>query len=217
MTIDEFKNKYKPESAVGWEYIDKQLSKIYGQQIPRHFRPHVSYIMGGNDPLDGTSIYDNNNQTFHRHLISYGMSELYYNEESVGKEFSKYGFEFTFRVAPFEEDKDEPFWAQNVMKNLASYVLKSGRWFEEFEFIPTNGPIRIGTETDIVGAAFCIDPELGKISTPYGEVSFLQIVGITTMELKRLQQNPDKLEVEKLINKLRVENPFLITDLKRKN
>lgn len=91
-----------------------------------------------------------------------------------------------------------------------------GRWFEENHYIPVNGPIRLNTDTEIVGFAFALDPELGKINTPHGEVSFLQLVGITSSELERLKANSTTSEVEKLINELKKENPLLITDLNRK-
>ena len=48
----------------------------------------------------------------------------------------------------------------------------------------------------------CLDPELGKIQTPHGEVQFLQMVGITTDEYELLKQNPKLAETEKLFNKL---------------
>lgn len=143
------------------------------------------------------------------------MSDLYYNEDAVDNEFSKWGFEFTIRLKD-EKGMEDPLWAYNMMQNLARYVSQSEKWFEEFHFIPANGPIKLESDTDIVGLAFVIDPELGEIETPNGKVSFLQMVGITSKELKRLQDNPTLSEVEKLLNELRKDNPLLITDLERK-
>ncbi|HJT73755.1 MAG TPA: suppressor of fused domain protein, partial [Chitinophaga sp.] len=152
---------------------------------------------------------------FHRHMVSYGMSELYYDEEKAGDEFSKWGFEFTFRLKPFEGDEGDPLWASQVMNNLARYVFNSKRWFEPYHFIPANGPIRLETATDITGLAFVPDPELGVINTPHGEVTFLQMVGLTSREVERLLANPKTTEVEKLIDEMRKTNPLLITDLDR--
>jgi hypothetical protein len=173
-------------------------------------------MAGGSDPIDGASIYNSNQQSFHRHIISYGMSELYYNEEKAGGQFSKWGFEFSFRLAPFAEDRGDPIWAIHLMNNLARYVFQSGRWFEENQFLPAKDPIRLETDTDITGLVFTLDPELGKIDTPHGEVSFIQIVGITSAELNRLLQNPSVTEVEKLVEELKTNNPLLITDLNRR-
>ena len=217
MNKNDYQEQFKQEDTVGWNALNAQLQTVYGDVEPRHYAPPIHYMIGGNDPLDGISVYDSEKQVFHRHMVSYGMSELYYNEEKAGGDFSKWGFEFTMRIVPFAEDDGDPLWAAAVMNNLARYVFESGKWFEEFHFIPANGPIRLETETAIVGIAFALDPELGKIDTPHGEVSFLQLVGITQKELERLTANPTTTEVEKLINELKQENPLLITDLTRKD
>lgn len=219
MTPEEYKQRFKEDDAVGWLSIDDTLEKVYGNAEARHYGPlcGIHFSAGGTDPIDGASIYDSNNQEYHRHMISYGMSELYYDVEKAGGEFSKWGFEFTFRLKPFAEDKDgDPTWALHVMNNLARYVFNSGKWFEENHFIPAKGPIRLDTDTQITGFVIALDPELGRIETPHGEVSFLQLVGITNTELERLMQDPTISGVAALIAELKKDNPLLITDLSRK-
>jgi len=219
MTQKEYKEIYDEEDAVGWLDIDKKVLEIYGDAKPRHYAPTLHYMLGGQDPLDGVSIYDSQKQEFHRHLVSYGMSELYYNEEAVGGEFSKWGFEFTMRLKPFAEDKDDPTWAINMMNNLARYVIKNERWFEEGHVIPANGPIRLNSEanSDIVGIAFTLDPEFGKIQTPHGEVAFLQMVGLTSEEMEKVKAARSTYnEVIKILDELKADNPLLITDLLRR-
>jgi len=218
MNPEIYKQQFTTEDTPGWQAIDDRLEKIYGSMEARHYPPlcGIHYVAGGTDPIDGASIYDSSHQTFHRHMISYGMSELYYNEEKAGGEFSKWGFEFTFRLVPFKDDENDPIWAINVMNNLARYVFSSGKWFEENHFIPANGPIRLNTETEITGFVFALDPELGKIDTPHGEVSFLQLVGITNAEVEDLKKSPTIGAVQELIEKLKKNNPLLITDLTRK-
>lgn len=215
MTIDDYKRKFTEEDAVGWQCIDQTLEELYGNKKPRHYAPELHYIAGGEDPIDGASIYDSEEQEKHYHIISYGMSTLYYDEEAVGDEHSKYGFEFTIRLKPFSGDGGDPLWAIQVMNNLARYVLKTGKWFEEFHFIPCNGPIRLNTETDIVGLAFISDPQLGKIETPHGQVKFLQMVGLTQKETERLKVKPTLSEVEKMLNFMKQSNPLLLMDLNR--
>lgn len=219
MTQKEYKNIFDEEDAVGWLEIDKVVEGIYGDQKPRHYAPPLHYMVGGEDPLDGVSIYDSQKDMFHRHLVSYGMSELYYNEEAAGGEFSKWGFEFTFRLKPFDEDGDDPTWVVNLMNNLARYVIKSGKWFEEYHVIPANGPIRLNStaEINIVGVAFVSDPELGKIQTPHGEVSFLQMVGLTANEMNRITSASSAYdEVKKVLDEMKTTNPLMITDLLRR-
>ena len=70
-------------------------------------------------------------------------------------------------------------------------------------------------DTKLVGIAFAPDSQLGTIETPNGEVAFLQMVGITQKELDWLYEDPTTDRVEELINKMREDNPLLITDLKR--
>lgn len=219
MTQKEYKNLFDEDDAVGWLEIDKVVEGIYGDQKPRHYAPPVHYMVGGEDPLDGVSIYDSQKDMFHRHLVSYGMSELYYNEEAAGGEFSKWGFEFTFRLKPFDEDGDDPTWVVNLMNNLARYVIKSGKWFEEYHVIPANGPIRLNStaEINIVGVAFVSDPELGKVQTPHGEVSFLQMVGLTANEMNRITSASSAYdEVKKVLDEMKTTNPLMITDLLRR-
>jgi hypothetical protein len=215
MTKEEYKQLFTEDDAVGWLSIDKKLEEIYGKQEPRHYAPSLHFMAGGSDPIDGMSIYDSEKQLFHRHLVSYGMSELYYDEEKAGGEFSKWGFEFTFRLKPYDGDEGDPLWANQVMNNLARYVFDSQRWFEPYHFIPAKGPIRLETATDITGLAFVPDPELGVITTPHGEVAFLQLVGLTSKEVEYLLEHPTTGEVERIIDELRKDNPLLITDLDR--
>ncbi|WP_158964266.1 suppressor of fused domain protein [Myroides fluvii] len=214
MTIEEYKQTYNEEDAVGWDCITATLDQLYGNQKPQHFGNRLPFSLGGENPLDGLSVYQSAQQEDHFHLVSYGFSNLYYDEEKLGAEYSGFGFELTFRFK--QQGDDNIHWAMNLMQNLAKYVFDSGKWFEEFHFIPTNSPIRLEYNTDLVGIAFVQDPELGFIDTPHGRVDFLQMVGITQKELDQLWGNPKLSETEKLIINLRQNNPLLLTDLDRK-
>ena len=172
-------------------------------------------MLGGEHPLDGVSIYESKKQTDHFHFVTYGFSELYYDENKIEDEFSKWGFELTFRLKPFEEDNGNPSWVIALLQNIAKYVFDSGNWFEEFHYMPANGPIRLDTETDITALVIVSDPEIEKKQTPHGELSFLQIVGITSAEYEAIKENPGT--VEEVLNKLKENNPLLITDLTRKS
>ena len=221
MTEAEYRAQFDEDEAVGWNAIDAALEVLYPNQEPRHYGTIVKYMIGGEDPLDGVSIYDCEEQQFHRHLISYGMSELYFDPESAQADFSKWGFEFTCRIAPVADDKNqnganhEPIWVINVMNNLARYVFDSGKWFEPYHFIPANGPVRLDTDTAIVGIAFAPDPKLPEMDTPNGKVQFLQMVGLTQAELDWLWQEPKTYRCQELIDKMREDNPLLIMDLTR--
>ncbi|WP_299185012.1 suppressor of fused domain protein [uncultured Aquimarina sp.] len=216
MTKEEYKRKFEEDEAVGWLSLDKLTEKLYPNQEPKHYGTVIKYMLGGEDPLDGVSIYESKNQNNHYHFVSYGMSNLYYDLDNCEEEFSGWGFEFTFRLIPFEEDNEDPKWVISLMQNLAKYVFNSKKWFEEYHFIPANGPIRLNTKTNITAIAFVEDPEMGTIKTPNGNVQFLQMVGITTEEYEQLKQNPKTGETKIVLDRLKKENPLLITDLKRK-
>ncbi|MBF0985356.1 MAG: suppressor of fused domain protein, partial [Campylobacter sp.] len=81
--------------------------------------------------------------------------------------------------------------------------------------MPANSPIRLDTDTKLVGVAFAPGPVLGGIDTPNGRVEFLQMVGIMQRELDWLREDPTTQRVERLIEMMRKDNPLLITDLKR--
>lgn len=214
MTVEEYKQKYNEEDSVGWDAISDHLEKLYGEQQPEHFGNAIPYSLGGENPLDGLSVYKSEKQTNHFHITTFGFSDLYYNEEGANNDYSGYGFEMTMRLK--KQGDENIHWAMNLMNNLAKYVFDSGKWFEEFHFIPANGPVRLDYDTDLVGIAFVKDPELDSLVTPNGRVDFLQMVGITQRELDILLENPKTTETEKLIEQLRQDNPLLITDLDRK-
>jgi len=217
MTKEEYKQKFTQEDAVGWLAIDKELERLYPNQEPQHYGTVIKYMVGGEEPLDGQSIYESQNQTNHFHIISYGFSNLYYDEEFAGQEFSNCGFELTFRIKKIiNEVASDQIWALNLMQNLAKYVFGNTQIFDECHTIDAKSSIRVGYDSNITALLFVTDPELGVIKTPHGQVQFLQIFGLTTKEYADLKLNPDPNRGIELIEKIRIENPLFITDLDRK-
>ena len=89
------------------------------------------------------------------------------------------------------------------------------RCFEQYHWIPANGPIRLDYDTDIVRLAFLNDPKLEPLDSPHGRVEFIQAFGITQTELDSLKDI--KQDAEEIIERRRKTNPLLVTDLARKN
>ncbi|MFD1165618.1 suppressor of fused domain protein [Sphingobacterium daejeonense] len=58
--------------------------------------------------------------------------------------------------------------------------------------------------------------ELGRKATPHGEVSFIQLVGITQNELDYLNEFKSVEKVAAFLEDMKKDNPFLVTDLNRK-
>ncbi|HBP1105774.1 suppressor of fused domain protein [Pseudomonas aeruginosa] len=225
MNVQQYRHQFHSDDAVGWRAIDAHLTQAYGAQVPRHYAPGPSQRrrMGGDNPLDGCSIYDHApDGTLHRHVVSYGMSALYYDEDSAGGTHSGWGFEFTMRVLPCAGDPDaqgharEPMWVLGLMQNLARYVFDSGQWFEAHHFVTAKGPLRLSTDTALTAVAFAPDPQLGTLATPHGEVAFLQMVGLTEVEYQWLLQEPTTQRTEVLLARMRQDDPWLCTDLARR-
>lgn len=212
--IDEYKSRFADDSAPGWDALTDRLRAVYGEQEPRHWGTLISHRLGGPDPLDGISAYDcGDGGTPHLHFVTFGYSNLYYDEEAAGGEYSGYGFEMTFRLAPPPAAPEEPMWAAVLLQKLARYVFSSGRCFEAGHWAAT-GPIRADEPTDVVGLAFLADPTLAPVETPHGRVEFVQAFGITAGELERLKGK--EATAEEILAAHRRANPLLVTDLGRK-
>jgi hypothetical protein len=216
MDLEEYKRRFAEDSSPGWEALNVSLRDVYDDQEPRHWGTLISHRLGGPDPLDGISAYlCDAGGIDHLHFVTFGYSSLYYDEDAVGGAFNKFGFEMTFRLASPLPPKEEPIWVCNLLQNLARYVFESGKWFDNYHWIPTNGPIRADDETEIVGLAFAYDPTLQAVDTPHGHVDFIQAFGITQSEVDSLRNKTKNCE--QIINQHRKSNPLLITDLARKD
>lgn len=214
MDLDTYKKIFSEEDAVGWDAIDEVVDALYPNQEPTHYAPDFPASLGGDSYLDGISVYQSDKQEPHFHFVTYGFSNLYYDEKSAGGDYSGFGFELTFRLKK-TGDKNVT-WAINFLQNIAKYVFTSGNYFEPYHVFPANSPIRLDYNTELIAVAFVLDPELGEIETPHGTVQFLQAVGITSQEFQMLKKDFSIGKVEELMGHLRKDNPLLITDLDRK-
>lgn len=214
MDLDTYKKIFSEEDAVGWDVIDEVVDALYPNQEPTHYAPDFPASLGGDSYLDGISVYQSDKQEPHFHFVTYGFSNLYYDEKSAGGDYSGFGFELTFRLK--KTGGKNVTWAINFLQNIAKYVFTSGNYFEPYHVFPANSPIRLDYNTELIAVAFVLDPELGEIETPHGTVQFLQAVGITSQEFQMLKKDFSIGKVEELMGHLRKDNPLLITDLDRK-
>ena len=59
-------------ASTGWELIEREFLRIYpGQNDPLHFAAMIKWRFGGNDPLDGISIYEGKD---YWHFVTFGLS-----------------------------------------------------------------------------------------------------------------------------------------------
>ena len=118
-----------PDSAIaeeytqGWDAMDQALEKVYGDQKPAHFGTLIKFRLGGEEPLDGISVFRSDAGQPHWHYVTYGFSDLYGDlDDSLDVEPEKpsgYGFELTFRLARSADEQEPPSWPLNFLQNIA--------------------------------------------------------------------------------------------------
>ncbi|MGV6493096.1 suppressor of fused domain protein [Stenotrophomonas rhizophila] len=201
------------DGTQGWDAINAALAALYPGQDPKHYGTALPYTLGGDDPLDGISVYWADAPRPHWHYVTYGFSELY-DKQSDDAADSGYGFELTFRLAaaPGEgPDAAPPVWPMNLLQNLARYVFGSGNVFEAGHHLDANGPIALETDTVLRHLALVEDPQLPARDTANGRVRFLQVVGLSDEEMAAVR----RWSTQGVLDALASAMPLWITDLQR--
>ncbi|WMJ71480.1 suppressor of fused domain protein [Stenotrophomonas sp. 24(2023)] len=197
----------------GWDAINAALAPLYAGQAPQHYGTAVPYTLGGQDPLDGISVYWADTPVPHWHYVTYGFSELY-GKESSDATTSGYGFELTFRLAASageDAGSTPPVWPLNLLQNLARYVFGSGNVFEDGHHLNANGPIALETGTRLCHLAFLHDPQLPPRQTANGDLQFLQVIGLADAEMAAVR----RWSTRGVLEVLEASMPLWITDLGR--
>lgn len=196
--------------APGWEAIESEFSRLYPGVKEAHYATALPARIGGNDFLDGFSVYTSDKG--YQHIVTFGMSALYADEKRFGKEYSKWGYEMTLKLK--EATPNDCIWAMEVLSNLARYTYKTDRYFEPFQCVPGNGtPLHIGTES-LITALITVDDTTAKAQkTPHGKLGFIQFVGITQAESDVIKKDIDK--IPELVKLMKKDNPELVTDMNR--
>ena len=200
------------EWAPGWDAIEAEFSRIYPGVKEAHYGTALTAraMLGGDEFLDGFSVYTSDKG--YQHIVTFGMSALYADEKSFGKEYSKWGYEMTIKLK--EETPNDCIWAIDMLSNLARYTYKTERYFDPFQFIQGNGtPIHIGTDS-LITALITVDDTTAKAQkTLHGKLGFIQLVGITQAESDVIKTDIDK--IPELVKLMKKENPELVTDMTR--
>lgn len=215
MTIEEFKKRASEDEewAPGWGVIDEALDELYGDAEYQHFGTNIAAraMFGGNEYLDGYSIYTS--PKGYKHIITYGMTVLYADEEAFGGEYNGWGYEMTVKLK--ETDNDKCMWAISMMANLARYTYTQKRFFEPYQFVSGNGSsIDLNRPESRITALLVVeDTELKRRDTLYGSTDFLQLVGITQSELEALKADHTKAQI--LAEMIKKDYRYLETDMNR--
>ena len=211
---DTYKQNFTEDDMPGLLAINEREKEIYGDQEPTHWATIVPYELGGEDPLWAVDCFVSEKETRHFHYVTLGFTNLFYDEEFAENEVSGFGFELTFRHLPVGGDPEKPLWAVNLLQNIAKYVFSTKNFFDTYHYMSANGPIRRDTDTDITAIVFYADHEMGELHSPHGHLKFLQLFGITGQEYINLKEG--KYSVPDLLDRHKLTNPLLITDLARK-
>ena len=207
--LNKIKNK-NIRKKYGWNDIEKAFLKLYPNQTnPKHYVALIKWNIGGNDPLDGISIYDGGD---YWHFVSFGLSEIY-EKESSNKDISGYGMEFTFKFKKtnFNNLESELKNVCGIFQQLARETFVNGEIFNPYEYIYTGQKEGIDVEqkSKITGFITALDSKIEEIDTVNGKVRFVELIGATNDELLAITNK--KLTVKKLYEKLNSD----ITDYER--
>ncbi len=197
--------------APGRDAIARTLDVLYEGRQPRTFENANPWSRGGEDPLDAISVWQRAEPAPHWHYISYGLSDLYQKKSTSAA--SGHGFELSMRVAVGADAVEPPQWPMHLLQSLARYVYRTGHGFHDGHRMSANGPISLGTPSQLCSMAFTFDRELPAIDTPNGSVAFLQVVGLTLDE----EAVAHKWDTRKLLDALLPFMPLWTTDLRRES
>lgn len=215
MTKEEFLKRIKEDEtyAPGWQAIDDAFEALYPGQQPEHFGTLLTSraALGGDEYLDGFSVYSS--PKGYKHLVTYGMTVLYGDEEAFGGEWNGWGYEITIKLK--EKDTANCMWAIDMLSNLARYTYKTERFFQPNQFIRGNGSsLHIGSDSLITALLLINDTEVEPQMSVYGKTEFIQLVGITEAELEAVMEDRNNIPV--LLRRMKEDgNADLVTDMKR--
>ena len=191
----------KEVKAYGWDAITKECERIYSnQKDPKHYGTLINWKLGGNDPLEGISIYDGGE---YWHFVTYGLSELY-DKETDNKDLSGYGMEFTFKLKKdnYENEEAEIKCICGILQSIARITFTNGEVFKAYEYLYTGQTdgIDVNMKSNITGFITIPDKEFNSIDTPNGKVEFVEFIGATNAELTALKNK--EIDVKTLYDKL---------------
>jgi hypothetical protein len=143
----------------------------------------------------------------HWHLVTHGLTEMQ-EKETPDRDISGWGAELTLRVLGTD---NQATWGVDLLSALAGYVWSSGRPFDEGHHIDLRGPMKLGSDTGLRAAAVVADPRLSPLQGPFGEVRFLQVVGLHADELEVCRA----WSTEGVLDLLARTDPLWCSDLQR--
>lgn len=190
--------------------MQEHLLSLYKGRKPRHFATIHSADPAGIDPLTGISVWKRAEPQSHWHYVTHGLA-LAHGKGNPHASDSGFGFELTLRLLADRDEAAPPLWPLEFLHNLARYVARTGNRLESGHRMSANGPIAPGSNTQLCAMGFAPDPEVTPLQGASGQVSFLQVVGLTADE----EGAAECWDTRKLLDVLLTRLPLWITPLQR--
>ncbi len=201
------------ELLSGWDAILAEFNRVYPSQEDHM---HCANYEGnsGENPLSGVSIFEGKD---YWHLVTFGLTELF-EKESKDKEFSGFGLEYTIKLKKNGNSKDKKEQQElinlcDILQYIAKLVFDEGRIFDINQYIYTGqtAGIDVSGNSPITGFIAVADTTVKPIKSKTGSSIFIELVGATDKELKKLSK--DQITVPELYKKIGSD----ITDYGRKS
>jgi suppressor of fused-like protein len=172
------------------------LKQKHGGQEPQSFLSAIPGAALGN--LTSIHFWKDTTPQPHWHFVTEG--------------FGEWGFELTLRLASKESESQPPQWPARFFNELFAYVNANNEAFKEEDYMEfTNGPLDADVKTEMTGAVFVKDEELGVHAAKEGEIIFLQTFPLFPTELVEVKGD----DYKNFITRLKKEYPGLIADIGR--
>lgn len=174
------------DEALGFDAITQECERAYSdQKNPLHYGTLIKWSLGGNDPLDGISVYDGGD---YWHFVTYGLSDLY-EKETDDPTWSGYGMEFTLKLKKNAINQDEEIKGIcGILQAVARMTFTKGEIFQPYEYIYTGQTqgMDIEMKSLLTGFITIPDTQFQTMNTPFGRVDFVEFIGVTDAELKSI-------------------------------
>lgn len=196
-------------SASGWLAIESEFARLYGEQEARH----VGYMPGRafGSVLQGCSAY---RASDYWHFVTFGLSNIFDDEEPDNDGYSGMGYELTWRVRRGAPDAETPDWPFDAIQKLAKWSIDAEVVLGEHTRIHlkqsvTGFPHTDDPDTNLRGLLLAEDSEIGTIATPNGSVQFLQLVAVTEEAMRQATES----DATAVVAELRKADPLLVTEV----